>query len=115
MREDARSLLGADRRRVANMTPGHDSDVRSCPRCRVEVDPEHPVACFYEDPLGGDPVCRACFHKAQSDRLREVLARLVRLKDGPHDSLYRREKPKAWAAAREAIGATEPWRVGGRP
>lgn len=41
---------------------------------------------------------------AEIERLRAALTRLVDLKDGPHDSVYLREKPKAWEAARAILG-----------
>lgn len=43
--------------------------------------------------------------EAKCDRYRDALAELVRLKDGPRDEAYERDKPKAWQAAREALGA----------
>lgn len=39
----------------------------------------------------------------ECDSYREVLAELVRLKDGPRDAAYERDKPKAWQAARDAL------------
>lgn len=47
-----------------------------------------------------DPNCPSC--------LRSALSRLVELKDGPRDSVYLREKPKAWAAARKVLGLPDP-------
>lgn len=41
--------------------------------------------------------------EAERDRLREALAELVALKDGPRDDEYRRRKPLAWQKAREAV------------
>lgn len=41
--------------------------------------------------------------EAERDRLREVLAELVRLKDGPRDDAYRAAKDAAWDAARDAL------------
>src|SRR5688500_457630 len=37
-------------------------------------------------------------------RVRSALERLVDLKDGLHDSVYLREKPRAWARARDVLG-----------
>lgn len=42
--------------------------------------------------------------------LRSALTRLVQLKDGPRDSVYLREKPKAWDAARRVLGHPDPAR-----
>ena len=40
---------------------------------------------------------------SENKRLRAALQRLVDLKDGPRDSVYHREKPRAWEAARTAL------------
>ena len=50
-------------------------------------------------------------HECDCEKLRQVLTRLVNLKDGPKDSMYLREKPKAWADARRVLGKPEPWDV----
>lgn len=36
--------------------------------------------------------------------VRDALARLVELKDGPRDDAYERNKPRAWETAREVLG-----------
>jgi hypothetical protein len=49
-----------------------------------------------------------------SDPVRQALARLVQLKDGPRDDNYRATKDAAWQAAREALaGSTKCHRCGG--
>ncbi len=40
-------------------------------------------------------------------KYKTALSKLVDLKDGPHDSVYRSRKPKAWAHAREVLGRTQ--------
>jgi hypothetical protein len=42
--------------------------------------------------------------EAENAWLREALAELVRLKDGPRDDAYRAAKDAAWQAARDALG-----------
>jgi hypothetical protein len=42
--------------------------------------------------------------EAENARLREALAELVCLKDGPRDDAYRAAKDAAWQAARDALG-----------
>jgi hypothetical protein len=39
----------------------------------------------------------------ENDALLAVLRELVRLKDGPRDAAYERDKPKAWDAARAVV------------
>lgn len=41
------------------------------------------------------------------DRHRAALAELVRLKDGPRDAAYERDKPVAWTEARAALAEEE--------
>jgi len=44
---------------------------------------------------------------AASTARAEVLAELVRLKDGPRDAAYERDKPIAWARARAVLAQEE--------
>lgn len=41
----------------------------------------------------------------ETPTVRDALAELVRLKDGPRDEAYERDKPRAWDAARRALSA----------
>ena len=43
-------------------------------------------------------------HVVELERYRAALAALVRLKDGPRDAAYERDKPAAWDLARRLLG-----------
>lgn len=45
--------------------------------------------------------------KEEVERLRSVIAELVRLKDGPRDDAYRASRDAAWQAARESLASVE--------
>jgi hypothetical protein len=52
--------------------------------------------------------CEALAHERERLRaFREVLAELVRLKDGPRDDAYRAAKDDAWQAARDVLATRE--------
>jgi hypothetical protein len=44
--------------------------------------------------------------RIEKERLRAALHRLVSLKDGPKDSMYLRDEPLAWEAARAALSGS---------
>jgi hypothetical protein len=45
--------------------------------------------------------------RAENEALRDALAELVRLKDGPRDDAYRAAKDAAWDAGRAALASDE--------
>lgn len=70
-------------------------------RTRYVVAYQHEQGVWLATPISGAP--EMVDERATSRRLRSALQRLVDLKDGPKDSVYHREKPKAWDAARAAL------------
>lgn len=56
------------------------------------------------DRVADDVSAKANAVLAQANSYREALAKLVELKDGPHDDAYRAAKGGAWEQARAALG-----------
>jgi hypothetical protein len=56
------------------------------------------------DPTVCDARAQAIYRlREENERLREALAELVRLKDGPRDDAYRAAKDAAWDRARDVL------------
>jgi hypothetical protein len=83
-----------------------------CEKCgHVQAEPNWCHECGHRTsmPEWAKPLIDAWHERAdlreRAEQAEEALRELVRLKDGPRDEAYERDKPKAWDAARAALSA----------